>query len=323
LRILVTGGAGFIGSRVVQQLACRPGLEVALVLRETTALWRLQGCGVHLNDGTVRAARADLMDDGQVRALMGSYRPEVLIHLAMVYHPPGSAPAADVAALNYDSTVRLLDAFLAASGRRFISAGTCFEYGPHDRALLTEETECRPNYDYAEAKARAAAAVIRAGAAAGAETAVLRVFAPYGPMEGRERILPQLILTGLTSGHLDLTAGEQVRDYVHVEDVARAFVAAALGPRLPVRNAVYNVASGVGCSVRELAARVEAVLGKPLSLAWGARPYRANEMMRLVGDGTRLGRDLGWGPRYDLAAGIRQTAAWWAENAGVALRSAA
>ena len=322
MRILVTGGAGFIGSRVVQQLAACPDVQVKLLLRATTARWRLQACGVHLHSGSVSAADIDLTEADAVRALVGAYRPEVLIHLAMVYHPPGSAPVAGVEALNYESTTRLFDAFRAAGGRRFISAGTCFEYGQHECKRLTEETECRPTYDYAVAKAKAAATITRAGAAAGVETAVLRVFAPYGPMEGRDRILPQFILAGLSSGHLDLTPGEQVRDYVQVEDVARAFVLAALQQQLPVRNAIYNVASGVGTSLRDLAVGVEAVLGKPLSLSWGVRPYRANEMMRLVGDGTRIARDLGWQPTYDLADGIRSSVAWWAETVAAPRRAA-
>jgi nucleoside-diphosphate-sugar epimerase len=322
MKMLITGGAGFIGSRVVQQLAACPDVQVKLLLRATTARWRLEACGVRLPHRHVNAAEVDLTDAAAVRALVGAYRPEVLIHLAMVYHPPGSAPVAGVEGLNYDSTMHLLNAFFAAGGRRFVSAGTCFEYGQHDCERLTEETECRPTYDYAAAKARAAAAVTRAGAAAGVETAVLRVFAPYGPMEGQDRILPQFILAGLTSGPLDLSPGEQVRDYVHVEDVARAFVLAALRPELPVRNALYNVASGAGASLRDLAAHVEEVLGKPLALRWGAKPYRASEMMRLVGDGTRIARDLGWRPAYDLTAGVRSSAAWWAETAAAARRAA-
>src|SRR5262249_14928761 len=139
----------------------------------------------------------------------------------------------------------------------------------------------------------------------GREALVLRVFAPYGPLEDDKRIVPQLITAGLDGRRLSLSPGEQVRDYVFVEDVAAAFVAAALHPALPDPQAVYNVCSAVGHSLRDLAAAVERVLGRPLDLGWGEAPYRPDEMMRLVGDGRRINADLGWRPKAALEDGLR------------------
>jgi nucleoside-diphosphate-sugar epimerase len=310
MRILVTGGTGFIGSQVVRRLAGHPGAAVTVLSRGTDP-WRLRALGA----GRVEVAVGDFTD-GCVGGLLRRLRPEVVVHLAMAYHTLGSSGGAAIDAVNHHGTLHLLETFLAAGGRRFVSAGTCFEYGHHDAERIEETAPCRPIYDYAVAKARAAEGVLARAAATGTEALVLRVFAPFGPLEDPKRIVPQLLEAGRTGRPLDLTPGEQVRDYVHVADVAAAFVAAAVAKALPRAQAVYNVCTAVGHSLRELAHGVERALGRGLSLGWGKVPYRPNEMMRLVGCNRRAEADLGWRPRLDLGAGLRDTASWRRADAG-------
>jgi nucleoside-diphosphate-sugar epimerase len=307
MRVLVTGGTGFIGSRVVQQLAARGGLQV-VVLSRGGATGRLHACGVLGKAAPVRLLAGDFAAE-DLPGILRQVRPEVVIHLAMVYHALGSAGGAAVDAVNFHGTVRLYESFLAAGGRRFVGAGSCFEYGHHDAERITENAPCRPIYDYAVAKARATETVLTRAAAAGAEAMMLRVFAPYGPLEDPKRIIPQLIAAAQTGRRLELTPGMQVRDYVFVEDVAAAFLTAALHPAPPRPQAVYNVCTGVGHSLRELAAHVVVAAGKPLALEWGKVPYRPNEMMRLVGCNRRIADELGWRPSHALDAGLRTTLA--------------
>jgi nucleoside-diphosphate-sugar epimerase len=307
MRILVTGGTGFIGSRVVRQLAARDGVEV-VVLSRGGDLSRLHHCAALDRPSPVRLVAGDFAGE-ELPAVLRQVRPEVVVHLAMVYHTLGSAAGAAVDAVNFHGTVRLCENFLAAGSRRFVAAGTCFEYGHHDAERITEDAPCRPVYDYAATKARATEAVLARAAAADAEAMVLRVFAPYGPLEDPKRVVPQLIEAARAGRRLELTPGMQVRDYVFVEDVAAAFVAAALHPAPPRRQGVYNVCTGVGHSLRELAAHVAAAACRPLVLDWGKVPYRPNEMMRLVGCNRRIADELGWRPAHDLGAGLRRTLA--------------
>jgi nucleoside-diphosphate-sugar epimerase len=310
MRVLVTGGTGFIGSRVVRRLAEEPGVEALAVVRPGSNPWRLRAAGVPAGPEPVTVAAADLCDGPGLAELLRWWRPEVLVHLAaVVHHSHGCGGGPALRAVNLYATLRLHKTFLACGGRRFVFAGSSFEYGRQEAGLIAETAQCRPMYDYAVSKARATDALLARGAAAATETLVLRVFSPYGPHEAPWRIVPALLTAGLSGGPLDITAGGQVRDYLFVEDAARAFVTAALAPQLVKRQAIYNVSSGVGHSLRQLAAAVEWALSRPLRLAWGRLPYRPNEMMSLIGDNRRIAADLGWRPTVGLPAGLRVTAA--------------
>jgi nucleoside-diphosphate-sugar epimerase len=311
MKILVTGGTGFIGSCVVRQLAEHPDVETIVLTRGRHEPWRLRDGGAFSGPRKPRVDQADFTDPSQCERVLGEIQPEVVIHLAMAYHTLGSTGGADITEVNYHGTLGLLQAFQRVGGSRFVAAGTCFEYGHQEAPLISEAAPCQPVYDYAQAKARATAAILDRAGSDVQEAIVLRVFAPYGPREDSQRIVPLLIRAALRRERLQLSPGEQVRDYVYVEDVAAAFVTAALHPRLPAARAVYNVCTGVGHSLRQLAEAVGAALGRPLDLAWGAVPYRPNEMMRLVGDNGRIRDELGWQPQVDLSQGLRYCAGWW------------
>jgi nucleoside-diphosphate-sugar epimerase len=315
MNILVTGAGGFIGSRVLQQLLAQEDVHVTALVRAATGLGRWDILGLDRESPRLHVERADLCDDDAVRGVLRRARPETLIHLAMTYHPLGAASDGKADDVNLHAALRLHHAFIEHGGRRYVCAGTCFEYGHQRTPLIREDAECRPIYDYAISKARATESALDEGARSGTEALALRVFAPYGPLEQPQRIVPQLIDAGRRGRRLDLSPGEQVRDYTFVNDVAKAFVVAARHTHLPAAQAVYNACTGIGHSLRELAASVSQALGCTLDLHWGALAYRPDEMMRLVGDNSRIARDLGWKPTHALAEGLRRTAQGAAKEA--------
>lgn len=301
VKILMTGGTGFIGSALVEQLLGYPQVRLTL-LSHGGDLTRLTARGVIAGE-RLEIIPADFTGE-DLTTHLSRIRPETMIHLAMSYHTIGTAGGNEVERVNHQGSVRLAREFFATGGRRFLMAGTCFEYGHQQADRIPETTPAAPAYDYAIAKARATEEILNLAETKGTEALLLRVFAPYGPHEQPGRIIPLFLRAAASGQSMDLSPGEQVRDYVHVEDVAHAFRVGALRERLSVSRAIYNVCTGVGYSLRELAREVEAVTGNHLNLHWGATPYRPREMMRLVGDPTRSREELGWQARISLRQGL-------------------
>src|SRR5262245_7312451 len=147
MRILLTGASGFIGAWVTKKLSGRAGVETVLALRPTSDRWRLRMLGC--DPGQANIAYADLTAAAEVRRRLANVRPEVVIHLATIYRPPGAATTAQLEQVTYRATTELFEAFVAGGGRRFITAGTCFEYGHQPPGPIPETATAQPTYDYA------------------------------------------------------------------------------------------------------------------------------------------------------------------------------
>ncbi len=134
-----------------------------------------------------------------------------------------------------------------------------------------------------------------------------RIFFTFGPYEDRQRLVPSVILSLLEGSKAELTEGKQVRDYIYVKDVAKAFIALLESPIVgPV-----NIASGHGISVSELANKIGNLLGKQELLKMGARKMSVREPNELVGNISRLNRELGFKPLYSLEQSLVDTVNWW------------
>jgi nucleoside-diphosphate-sugar epimerase len=151
----------------------------------------------------------------------------------------------------------------------------------------------------------------------GVELVVLRPFSVYGVRSPSTSLVGQLLRQALTAEALEVADPRPVRDYVHVDDVAAAVVAACTAAVIRDRSAVYNIAGGVGCSVGDLAELIAAGAGRALSVRQVSdlvdRPP-GTDLLELVADVTRARRDLGWQPRIDLTAGLRQALVSLAED---------
>jgi nucleoside-diphosphate-sugar epimerase len=278
-RVLVTGATGFIGSHALTALEER-------------------GHDVH-------PAAVDLLDPGAAEELVRGARATHLLHLAW-YAVPGRFWAAPENAAWVEATLRLLRAFYAAGGRRAVGAGTCAEYDWSGDGLLSETaTPLRPATLYGRAKAQ----TFEAGAALG-ELAWGRVFFLYGPREHPDRLVASVARRLLAGDEAPTSEGAQVRDFMHVADVAGAF-AALLDSG--VKGAV-NIGSGEPVTVREVVNEVARAAGRPELLRPGALPQREGEPAELVADVRRLRDEVGFRPRYELESGIKDTVDYWRER---------
>ncbi|MDW8345135.1 MAG: NAD-dependent epimerase/dehydratase family protein, partial [Verrucomicrobiae bacterium] len=136
-----------------------------------------------------------------------------------------------------------------------------------------------------------------------------RIFYQYGPFEDQRRLVPHIITSLLRGQRAELTAGTQVRDFLHVEDVGTALATVATSSL----TGIVNIGSGTGVTVRHIAETIGELIGRSDLLAFGAKPTPLHDPPYVVADTTRL-RSLGWQPRYNLRSGLAQTIAWWKQQ---------
>jgi nucleoside-diphosphate-sugar epimerase len=301
-RVLITGGAGFLGANLVRELL-RRGRDVHLLLRPSTDRRRLAGL-----ETVVAAHAADLLDPAAVRRAVADCRPDVVYHLAAA-GAAGPADRAAVLAANVFGTAHLLDAAFAVGCRIFVHAGSGAEYGPRD-GPVPEDDRLAPRSDYAVAKA-AASLLCRAEALRGRPVVVVRVFAAYGPWEADRRLTPYLMGCCARGEPPRVSAGRQRRDFVYAGDVAELLCAAAESP--DAVGQVLHAATGRAATVRDFVETLRDVCGGRVAAEYGAEAARPDEPPLYLAAVGRTAALTGWAPRHDLRAGLAATWDWFRE----------
>jgi nucleoside-diphosphate-sugar epimerase len=286
-RVLVSGGAGFVGSAVVRHLAAR-GVAVGCVLREDS------------DSSVVDAMAAVLRHDGtseQLHDLVRGFAPHAIIHLASYF--VAEHRTADVEPLirsNLLFAAQLVDAAAAAGVSQFVNTGTAWQHydGP----------DYNPVCLYAATKQAFDDILRYYRERFGLRVVTLQLSDTYGPGDARKKLLPLLVECLKTGQPLKISAGEQRVDPVFISDVVDAYVRALeiVGGLMPGAEAVFGVSGAEQPRLRELVALLEREARAKLDVRWGERPYRTREVM-VPWQGPAL---PGWRPRIDLASGIRQ-----------------
>jgi UDP-glucose 4-epimerase len=315
MRLLVTGGAGYIGSIVAQQLIAR-GDDVTVL----DSLYRGHRAAVPEGAAFVEA---DLLDAAAVDAAFAGAGFEGVVHFAAlslvgesVEHPERYWRGNVVGALN------LLDAIRAHEVPRLVFSSTAATYGEPAVELITEDTPNAPVNAYGNSKLTIDRMLADEARAHGLAAVSLRYFnvagasGPLGEDHTPETHLIPLILQA-AAGKRESVAifgtdyptadGTAVRDYVHVDDLARAHVL-ALEKAVPGRHDIYNLGSEHGYSVREVVEAARAVTGREIVAIEEGR--RAGDPPRLVAANARARLGLGWAPERSLEDMVRDAWAW-------------
>ena len=273
MRIFLTGGTGFIGTHFLRS-PLAGGHEIVALRREGS-----RSC-LPLSAEPIWLSRP--LDGVTVDDLAGC---DVLVHLASPGVSPKKASWAELFYSNVTATLRLVEHARLAGVRRVVVAGTCTEYGRSADRFdpIPVDAPLEPTQGYAASKAAASVALSAYAAEQGVELAYLRVFSAFGDGQYEANFWPALKKAALAGEDFPMTAGEQVRDYLPVEDVAAAFWRAATTmPVVAGCPCVANIGSGHPMTMRAFAEAWWARLGAKGKLQVGALPYRPNEVMRFV-----------------------------------------
>lgn len=298
-RVLLTGATGFVGRNAIPYLI-NGGYEVHAVSTHAAKQER----GVHWHS-------VDLLDELQVARLLNEVRPSHLLHFAW-YAEHGKFWKSPENFRWLAASIALLRHFHATGGQRVVMAGTCAEYDWNYGYCTEAITPCYPATPYGVCK-NALQDVLRVyGVEEKLSSAWGRIFFLYGPQENPARLVASVANALLRGEVARCSHGKQLRDFMHVEDVASAFVSLL---NSPVEGAV-NISSGLPVSLRDVITTVAGYVGAGELVQFGVLPVATNDPPLLVGNNRRLLQEVGWHPQYSLHDGIVQTINWWNHNKG-------
>jgi dTDP-glucose 4,6-dehydratase len=310
--ILVTGGAGFIGSNFIHYLAAhRPDWNV-INLDKLTYAGNLENLHEIENRPNYRFVHGDIADRDSVAPLMAEC--DCVVNFAAETHVDRSIhDAGDFIRTDVYGTFVLLEA-IRSSGRprRFIQISTDEVYGAIETGSARETDPIAPRNPYSASKAGADRLAYSYFVTYGVPVIVTRASNNYGPRQYPEKVIPLFVTNALEDKPLPLYGdGLQVRDWLHVEDHCRAL---DLVLHEGVLGETYNVGGGYELPNLELTRKVLQILGKPESLVTHVAD-RPGHDRRYSLDTTKL-RALGWSPSVPFDEGLRATVDWYRENPG-------
>jgi UDP-N-acetylglucosamine/UDP-N-acetyl-alpha-D-glucosaminouronate 4-epimerase len=307
-RVLVTGGAGFIGSSLVRALVSRGDRVRVLDNLSTGKRHNLAEVA-----GDVELIEGDLRDEGLLdRALVET---ELVFHEAAIASVPRSlAEPLENHAVNATGTLRLLDAARRAGVRRLVYAASSSAYGDSPVTPKLETMAPAPLSPYAVSKLAGEHYCHVYAGAFGVETVCLRYFNIFGPRQDPKSeyaaVVPRFVTAALAGQGVTIFGdGTQSRDFCHVNNVVDANLLAGAAPAEAVSGRTFNIGCGASISLNDLVRIIGAALGRTVAVTYA--PPRAGDVKHSAADISAARAGLDYHPRVSLEAGLQSTIAWY------------
>jgi nucleoside-diphosphate-sugar epimerase len=297
--VLVTGAGGFVGANLARRLV-GDGHEVTVAVTPGTLSWRLEAI-----QSDVRVIPLDVRVRDVVEPAIRDAAPEWVFHLAAFGAYSWQDDVRQIFDTNAAGTVNVADACTAAGVESLVHAGSSSEYGFKDHAPREDELP-EPNSAYAVAKLAGTLYCEHVARSTGLRAITLRLYSAYGPFEEPRRLIPTLVAHAMRGELPPLVESATARDFVYVDDVCAAFVAAAERGDA----GVYNVGSGTATTLGDLVAVAREVLGVAAEPDWGSFPARSWDTASWVAHTEKTEKTLGWTAETSLQDGLVRMREW-------------
>lgn len=302
LRILLTGGTGFIGSHLLRRLIGN-NHSVIILKRKKSKTDRIQDI-IHSR----QISEYDIDDLNKLDKILLKEKPELIIHLAAMYKRYHSQEdVSEMVSTNITLPTKILDSVKRYGQTFFINTGSFFEYKPKTRAS-DEQTPITPLNLYAATKQAFEQILDYYAAAKNIKAVTLKLFSPYGPGDQEYKLIPMLIRKINNGEPIDMTAGGQKLDYTYVEDIVEAYILSMkFLEKSNRRHEIFNIGSGDPVSLKDLAKLIAKLLNKPMKVNFGAKDYAPDEIMYSKADSSKASKFLNWSARHSLESGLIET----------------
>lgn len=304
-RVLVTGGAGFIGSHVVDALA-RSGYSVKVL--DDLSCGDLDNIGVHLRSGLVEFFEGDIRDRGLVEEVLAGV--DAVVHLAALVSVPLSVEDPEFTFdVNVNGTRNVVASCASSGVKKLVFASSCAVYGEAQYLPINEAHPRRPLSPYASSKLEGERVCWNFAEDSDADVAILRFFNVYGPRQttGDYSGVITKFFDWAEKGESLVVYGDgsQTRDFVYVSDVAQAILMLLESRSV---GGVFNIGYGEAVTISDLALKIIALVGKDVGVVY--RPPRKGDIPRSLADISKARKAFGFSPRVSLDEGLRRLLRW-------------
>ncbi|MCK5849016.1 MAG: NAD(P)-dependent oxidoreductase [Caldisericia bacterium] len=304
--ILITGATGFLGSHLALSFASA-NLYIARRMHSESGDWRIASLT------NVKTIDLDQLRKGTLRTtLNGESIPvfDCVYHLATSGNQYGMYETNNLVDGTISLTMDIVSFCHWNKSKKLIIAGSSAEYGDHGKIKLSESIKLKPDSIYGASKVSAVLMGLTFAKFLEVNVNVARFFTVYGPADKPYNVIPSMIQAIYTDVPFDLTQGEQIRDFIYIDDVIEALHQMKISNLQP--GQIINIGTGKGNSLREVGKYLlDFSKANPSVFRWGVRPYRDNESMEMICDVKKSSTLLKWKAQTSIEDGLRQTYYWY------------
>jgi nucleoside-diphosphate-sugar epimerase len=301
--VLVTGGTGFIGHHVIEQLLDN-GYNVILLKRSFSNTWRLKGFQNRI--------KCYNTDQTELHEIFEEESINTIIHLATYYKKHHTQMDIDpMIRSNIQYPLKLLELAKKFGVKSFINTGTFFEY-EYDSLPIVENSNEKPYNFYATTKIAFENILKSYSKEYGIKSITLKLFSPYGPFDNEEKIVPLLIKHAINGEKIELSHGLQKLDFIYVKDIAAAYISCLENISKIENYEAINIGTGFPYSIRDIVSLLEEITDVSIKKNW--REPSEENMEVIYPDIKKAQKILNWKPKYSLKKGLEKTFEYYSDK---------